>query len=140
MVICSRPLTFFKISAFENLDRWFWKTVIEDEGLQLYQKRDSSTNVFLWILWNFYLWNSSERVLHDHVKIIFNSARGVSKIHDGEDLWQWSRLEIRLNAFCWSTMLQRQFIIIIIIIIIIIVISSNGLCLSYCSDYANDKA
>ena len=44
-----------------------------------------------------------------------NPARGVSKIDDGEDLWQWSRLEIRLNAFRWSTKPQKQFIIIIII-------------------------
>ena len=34
------------------------------------------------------------------------------------DFWQWSRLEIRLNAFRWSTIPQKQFIIIIIIIII----------------------
>ena len=47
-----------------------------------------------------------------------NPARGVSEIRDGEDLWQWSRLEIRLNAFRRSTIPQRQFIIIIIIIII----------------------
>ena len=44
--------------------------------------------------------------------------RGVSEIRDGEDLWQWSRLEIRLNAFRWSTIPQKQFTIIIIIIII----------------------
>ena len=25
-------------------------------------------------------------------------ACGVSEIRDGQDLWQWSRLEIRLNA------------------------------------------
>ena len=42
-----------------------------------------------------------------------NSARGVSEIRDGEDLWQWSRLEIRLNAFRWSTIPQKEFIIII---------------------------
>ena len=42
------------------------------------------------------------------------------EIRDGEYLWQWSRLEIRLNAFCWSTIQQKQFIVIIIIIIIII--------------------
>ena len=41
-----------------------------------------------------------------------NPARGVSEIHDGEDHWQWSRLEIRLNAFRRSTILQKQFIII----------------------------
>ena len=44
-------------------------------------------------------------------------ARGVSEIWDGEDLWQWSRLEIRLNTFSQSTIPQKQFIIIIIIII-----------------------
>ena len=48
-----------------------------------------------------------------------NPARGVSGIRDGEDLWQWSRLEIRLNVFRRSTIPQKQFIIIIIIIIII---------------------
>ena len=40
-----------------------------------------------------------------------NSASGVSEIHDGEDLWQWSLLEIRLNAFRRSTITQKQFII-----------------------------
>ena len=44
-----------------------------------------------------------------------NPACGVSEIRDGEDLWQWSRLEIRLNAFHRSTILQKQFMIIIII-------------------------
>ena len=28
-----------------------------------------------------------------------NPARGMSEIRNGEDLWQWLRLEIRLNAF-----------------------------------------
>ena len=42
-----------------------------------------------------------------------NRARGVSEIHDGEGLWQWSRLEIRLKAFRRSTIPQKQFIIII---------------------------
>ena len=46
-----------------------------------------------------------------------NPARGVSEIHDDEDLSQWSCLEVRLNAFRWSTIPQKQFIIIIIIII-----------------------
>ena len=32
-----------------------------------------------------------------------NPARGVSEIHDGEDLWHWFGLEIRLNAFRPST-------------------------------------
>ena len=44
-------------------------------------------------------------------------ARGMSEIRDGDDLWQWFRLEIRLNAFCRSTIPQKQFIIIIIAII-----------------------
>ena len=37
-----------------------------------------------------------------------NPAHGMSEIWDGEDLWQWSRLEIRLNAFCQSTIPQKQ--------------------------------
>ena len=45
-----------------------------------------------------------------------NPAWGVSKICNGENLWQWSRLEIRLLSFLRSTMPQKQFIIIIIII------------------------
>ena len=40
-----------------------------------------------------------------------NPAHGMSEIRDGEDLWQWSRLEIRLNVFHRSTILQKQFII-----------------------------
>ena len=47
-------------------------------------------------------------------------ARGVSEIRNDEDLWQWFRLEIRLDTFRLSTMPQKQLIIIIIIIIIII--------------------
>ena len=43
-----------------------------------------------------------------------NPARDVSEICDGEDLWQWSWLEIRLNACRRSTIPQKQFIIIII--------------------------
>ena len=39
-----------------------------------------------------------------------NPACGVSEIRNGKDLWQWSRLEIRLNAFRRSTIPQRQFI------------------------------
>ena len=37
-----------------------------------------------------------------------NPARGVSKIRDGEDLWQWSRQEIRLNAFRRSIIPQNN--------------------------------
>ena len=49
-------------------------------------------------------------------------ARDVSEICDGEDLWKWSWLELRLNAFRRSTIIQKQFITIVIIIIIIIII------------------
>ena len=35
-----------------------------------------------------------------------NPARSVLEIRDGEDLSQWSWLEIRLNAFCRSTIPQ----------------------------------
>ena len=38
----------------------------------------------------------------------------MSEIPDGEDIWQWSRLEIRLNALRRSTIPRKQFIIIII--------------------------
>ena len=40
-----------------------------------------------------------------------NPVRGVLEIRDGEDVWQWSWLEIKLNAFCVSTISQKQFII-----------------------------
>ena len=53
-----------------------------------------------------------------------NPACDVSEMWDGEDLWQWFRLEIRLNAFHPSTIPQKQFSIIIIIIIIIIISNS----------------
>ena len=49
-----------------------------------------------------------------------NPAWGVSKIRDGEDLWQWLRLYRRLNALLWSTIPQKQFIIIIIITAVIV--------------------
>ena len=43
-----------------------------------------------------------------------NPASGVSEIGDGENLCQWSGLEIRLNEFRRSTIPQKQFMIIII--------------------------
>ena len=42
-----------------------------------------------------------------------------SRIRDGEDLLDWSRLEIRLDTFRWSTIPQKQLTIIITIIIVI---------------------
>ena len=49
-------------------------------------------------------------------KQILNSGSGHDQTGDSrlEDLWQRFRLEIRLNAFRWSTIPQKQFIIIII--------------------------
>ena len=46
-----------------------------------------------------------------------NPTRGMSEIRDGQDLRQWSRLEMRLNAFRRSTIPQKQFVTIIIIIL-----------------------
>ena len=45
-----------------------------------------------------------------------NPAHGGLEIRDGEDLWQWSRLGIRLNAFRRSNIPQKQFIIIKVLI------------------------
>ena len=42
-----------------------------------------------------------------------NPAHGVAEIRDGENLWQWPQLEIRLSAFRRSTIPQKQFLIII---------------------------
>ena len=39
-----------------------------------------------------------------------NPARDMSEISDGENLWQWFRLEIRLNTPPRSTILQKQLI------------------------------
>ena len=39
----------------------------------------------------------------------------MSELRDGEDLWKWFRLQIRLNIFWWSTITQKQFIIIKVI-------------------------
>ena len=38
-----------------------------------------------------------------------NPAPVVSEIREGEDLWQWLRMEIRLNAFRRSIIPQKQF-------------------------------
>ena len=41
-----------------------------------------------------------------------NPASDMSEICYGEDLWLWSRLKIKPNAFCRSVITQKQFIII----------------------------
>ena len=43
-----------------------------------------------------------------------NPVCSMLETRDVEDLWQWSRLEIRQNTFHQSTISQKQFIIIII--------------------------
>ena len=40
-----------------------------------------------------------------------NAFCGVWEIRDGEDLWQSSRLDIRLNSFCRSTVPHKQIIV-----------------------------
>ena len=55
-------------------------------------------------------------IIHIRLCAGSNYARCVSEIRDGEDLWQWSPLEIRLITFRRSTIPQKQFIIIFIII------------------------
>ena len=39
-------------------------------------------------------------------------ACGVSEIRNGENLWQWFRLDIRLNAFRWSTIPHHQSLLV----------------------------
>ena len=66
---------------------------------------------------NLDLWCHGAVVLHNFIHQSLNSCPtcSTSEISDDEDLWQWSQLEIRLNAFCQSTIPQKKFIIIIII-------------------------
>ena len=56
---------------------------------------------------------------HNFIQLRFctgsNLAHSMSKICNGEDLWQWSQLEIRLNVFHWSTISKKKFIITITI-------------------------
>ena len=47
-----------------------------------------------------------------------NLAPSMSVICHSENLWQWSRLQIRTHTFRRTTILQKQFIIIIVIVII----------------------
>ena len=52
-------------------------------------------------------------VVFTTAQIHSNLARGVSEIREDKNLWQWSRMKIRLNAFRRLTIPQIQFIIII---------------------------
>ena len=49
-------------------------------------------------------------LIQQNLNLGSNPGHGVSEIRDGENLWQWSWLEIRLNAFHRSTIPQQQFI------------------------------
>ena len=56
---------------------------------------------------------------------VSNPFRGVSEICNDEELWQWSRVEVRLNTFRRSTIPQNnsssiyQFIIIVTVVAIL---------------------
>ena len=39
-----------------------------------------------------------------------NPARGLSDIRNSKDIWEWSRLEIRRNTFCRSTISQNNLL------------------------------
>ena len=59
------------------------------------------TYVYIYIyIYIYIIWQSSAPGVYP--------SRGVSEIRDGEDLWQCSRLEIRLNAFRLSTIPQND--------------------------------
>ena len=66
-----------------------------------------------------------------------NPACGVSEIRDGEDLWQWSRLEIRLNTFRRSTIPQKQFIVIIMKVYFVLYLQRMRILIS--TPYFNKK-
>ena len=43
-----------------------------------------------------------------------NPTCGVLEVCSGENLWQWSRLKIKLKPFRWSTVPKKQFAIIVL--------------------------
>ena len=106
----------FKISVTllqGKLKRWHWiqpTTFIKMLGLI------HRANI-LWRLWIFVNTTAQLHLTSPELRfcVVSNLARGVSEIRYGEDFWQWSRLEISLSPFHWSTIPQKQFIIIIFI-------------------------
>ena len=57
----------------------------------------------------YWLW-----LLHNFTQLSLNSGSAKAQTlftacRDGEDLWQWSPLELRLNAFCRLTIPETQF-------------------------------
>ena len=79
---------FFDILRHHNL------TVVEVEGL----------GELIVVTWHYGVVVVTTAQLHSwkpelRFSARWSPARGVSEICDGKDLWQWSRLEIRLHAF-----------------------------------------
>ena len=93
-----------------------------NEKIYLFHKRIVQASLFMWWYLHLHLWRRGVVIittaqLHStkpepRFCAGSNPPRGVSEIHDGDDLWQWSWLEISLNAFRRSTIPQKQFIII----------------------------
>ena len=73
------------------------------------------------------------RVSESTFRQLEGNARDVSETRDGEDLrqWSWLEIEIGINTFRQSTVPQKQFIVIIIITVIIIIIIII-ICLKFC--------
>ena len=72
---------------------------------------EAALNAFNTVVrWVSLLWNFIQLSLNSG-SVQVQTLLSVSEIRDGEDLWQWSQLEIRLNAFRRSTIPQKQFII-----------------------------
>ena len=57
-------------------------------------------------------WCSGYHYCTTSTKLEPRFCAGSNPVHDMSDLWQWSRLEIRLNTYRRSTIPQKQFIII----------------------------
>ena len=113
------------LRGFENLHWWLQHVFIYNYFWRLHEALFEN----LRISWNFdlqiNLWRSDVVVIttaqfhSTKSELRFwagsNPARSMSDIWDGVNLWQWSQLEIRLNAFRRTIIPQKQFIIIIII-------------------------
>ena len=66
-----------------------------------------------------------------------NLAYSMLEIRDGEDVWQGSQMEIRLNTFCCPTIPQQQFITTFILKNITVIF--NGHCFHQIKQIAMDK-
>ena len=102
---------------WKKLQRYQFNISIQRLIITLYQKLVSEVTLCV-VLVNTIKQLHSTKPEFDFCTVS-NPARGLSQIYNDQNPWQWFRLEIRLLAFCRSTIPQKQFIIIIIIIIII---------------------